>query len=390
MAISTANTIADDVVSRAQVLARPWRFVAAVTLPVWAFLTISRVATFNLLTAGYPDIIIAPPHLRALQHLLLLPLLLLFYRAAVAIGWPVRHRLRAGLLHAALAVVFAIAARPILVTVVAVARNDPSLYGELFHSVHGARFSFDMWASSALDFFMLYCFGLLVMFGVHAYRCLRDQQLQLARLEEAWSRARLQSLRMQLNPHFLFNALNTAVSLVRSAPERAEETLIRIADLLRVALRDGARDFTTVAREVELARGYLEVQCTRMADRLQYSIHLEPTVAQYAIPSLLLQPLVENAVLHASAADLDAIHVSVSVGRVGQNLEILIANTAPTGVLQFDKPNGIGLRNTRERLTTIYGASHSFEILPVGNARVEARLMIPARSAIAEIPRRVA
>ncbi len=389
MAQSSVHAIADEV-ARTSPYARPWHFVTAVTVPVWAFLTISRVATFNLLTAGYPDIIIAPPHLRALQHLLLLPLLLVFYRAAVAIGWPARQRLRAAALQVALALAFALAARPILVTVVAISRNDPSLYAELFHSVHGTRFSFDMWASSALDFFMLYCFGLLVIFGVHAYRSLRDQQLQLARLEEAWSRARLQSLRMQLNPHFLFNALNTAVSLVRSAPERAEETLIRVADLLRVALRDGARDFTTVAREVELARGYLEVQCTRMADRLQYTIHLDPDAAALSIPSLLLQPLVENAVLHASAADLDAIQVDVHVGRIGQNIEILISNTAPLGKLQFDKPNGIGLRNTRERLTTIYGAAYSFEILPIGTTRVEARLMIPARQSNGSALRRVA
>jgi hypothetical protein len=368
----------------------PWRFVVAITVPVWAFLTLSRVATFNLLTAGYPDIIIAPPQLRALQHLLLLPLLLVFYRIALGVGWPSKRRLAAAGVHLALALTFALAARPVLVSIVALDRSDPTLYGELFSSIYGAQFSVNMWVSSALDFFMLYCFGLLVLFGVHAFRSLRDQQLQLAKLEQAWSRARLQSLRMQLNPHFLFNALNTAVSLVRTAPERAEETLIRVSDLLRVALRDGARDFTTVEREVELTRGYLEVQCARMADRLKYSITLDSSAAHFAIPSLLMQPLVENAVLHASASDLDFVEVTVRVGLVGQNIEITIINTAPTGTPQFDRPQGIGLRNTRERLATIYGAAHSFQILAIGNLQVEAQLIIPARRAISSLPRKVA
>jgi hypothetical protein len=368
-----------------------WRLVLLVTLPVWAYLTLSRVAMFNLLTAGYPDIIIAPPHLRIVQHLLLLPILLVFYRIALAIGWPLVNRGLAAAKQLALALLFAVVARPVLVSVVAVSRNDAMLFDELLSSIYGARFSFDMWASSMLDFFMSYCFGLLVLCGVQAYRQLRDQQLQVAKLEEAWSRARLQSLRMQLNPHFLFNALNAAVSLVRSAPERAEEMLVRLADLLRVALRDGAHDYTTVEREVDLARGYLEVQRARMADRLSYHIAAEPGTAALAIPSLLLQPIVENAVLHAAAADLEAIHVELRVTRVGRELEISVRNTAPLPVARFESARGIGLRNTRERLATLYGAAHRFEISQAADHCVKVNITIPARRAhSADAPRRIA
>jgi two-component system, LytTR family, sensor kinase len=362
-----------------------WRIVFAITLPVWAYLTVSRVAMFNLMTAGYPDIIIAPPHLRIWQHILMLPILLVFYRVALAIGWPEQRRWRAASLHFGLAMVFALAARPVLVTLVATSKGDPALFHELLRSVYGTRLSFDLWASSALDFFMSYCFGLLVLLGVQVYRQLRDQQLHVARLEQAWSRARLESLRMQLNPHFLFNALNAAVSLVRAAPERAEDMLVRLSELLRVALRDGAHDFTTVAREVELARGYLEVQRARMADRLRYSISVEHGANSFSIPSLLLQPLVENAVLHASASDLEAVTVELQVECVQRELHIHVRNTAPLVPPTFASADGIGLRNTRERLATLYGSAHSFSIQVTVGRQVEASIVIPAHRAVRQL-----
>jgi two-component system, LytTR family, sensor kinase len=369
----------------ARVPNRPWRLVLAVTLPVWAYLTLSRVAMFNLMTAGYPDIIIAPPHLRVWQHILMLPILVVFYRVALAIGWPEQRRWRAACLHFGLAVTFALAARPVLVTLVATSKGDPALFDELLRSVYGTRLSFDLWASSALDFFMSYCFGLLVLLGVQVYRQLRDQQLHVARLEQAWSRARLESLRMQLNPHFLFNALNAAVSLVRASPARAEDMLIRLADLLRVALRDGAQDFTTVAREVELARGYLEVQRARMADRLHYSISVEPGANSCSIPSLLLQPLVENAVLHAAASDLDTVAVELRVECVQRELHIFVRNTAPLVPPTFASATGIGLRNTRERLATLYGSTHRFSIQVTSGGDVEASIVIPAHRSVRQL-----
>jgi LytS/YehU family sensor histidine kinase len=167
--------------------------------------------------------------------------------------------------------------------------------------------------------------------------------------------------------------------------------LVRLADLLRVALRDGAHDYTTVEREVDLARGYLEVQRARMADRLSYHIAAEPGTAALAIPSLLLQPIVENAVLHAAAADLEAIHVELRVTRVGRELEISVRNTAPLPVARFESARGIGLRNTRERLATLYGAAHRFEISQAADHCVKVNITIPARRAhSADAPRRIA
>src|SRR5262249_29105194 len=102
----------------------PWRLVLAVTLPFWVYLALMRVATYSLATSGNPGIIVAPPHLRLLQHLVLLPMLLVFYRAALAVGWPPQGRVRAAVLHALMALVFSLAARPVLLFLVAADRDQ--------------------------------------------------------------------------------------------------------------------------------------------------------------------------------------------------------------------------------------------------------------------------
>src|SRR5262249_1824376 len=160
--------------------------------------------------------IIAPPHLRLLQHVLLLPVLLLFYSWALAVGWSSRVWVRALLIHMAMAVMFALLARPILLVLVAAERGAWALVGELVHSVFGVRMSVDLWVTSFSDFLLSYVLGLTILLGVKNYRELKYTQLRAANLQAAWTQSRLQALRMQLNPHFLFNTLNAAVALVSS------------------------------------------------------------------------------------------------------------------------------------------------------------------------------
>src|SRR5690349_23149191 len=114
-----------------------WRLVLMVTLPFWAYLALMRIVVFQLINAGNPGIIIAPPYLRLLQHAFLLPFLLVFYRVAISIGWSSRTWIRGVLIHTAMAVLFATLARPILLVLVAGQRGEWSLLGELLHSVFG-------------------------------------------------------------------------------------------------------------------------------------------------------------------------------------------------------------------------------------------------------------
>jgi len=352
-----------------------WRLVLAVTIPFWAYLAFMRVVVFALVNAGNPGIIIAPSHLRLIQHVLLLPLLLLFYRWAIAIGWPNRGRIRRALMHASMAVLFALLARPILLILVAAERGEWSLMGELLHSVFGVRLSIDLWATSFSDFLLSYVLGLAILLGVKNYRELKYTQLRAANLQAAWTHSRLQALRMQLNPHFLFNTLNAAVALVSSRPKAAEQMLVRLADLLRRTLRDGETDFITVEREADFVRNYLEVQRLRFPDRLSFNMDVDPHVAGAAVPSLLLQPLAENAVVHSVAAETERIHVDVYVRRVANGLELSVRNSAARQ--RSDVRLGVGLGNTRERLRTLFDDDYELELVHADDGSVLARVRIP-------------
>src|SRR5690606_132364 len=147
-----------------------WRLVLAVTVPFWAYLTLMRVVAFMLMTAGNPGIIIAPPHVRLLQHLLLLPLLVVFYRWALAIGWPKGRRVSAAIKHAAMALLFSQVARPLLVLLVAADQADWSLLRYLISSKFGSQFPIDLWVSTAFDFLLSYGLGLAILLGVKSYR----------------------------------------------------------------------------------------------------------------------------------------------------------------------------------------------------------------------------
>ena len=353
----------------------PWRLVLAVAIPFWAYLAFMRVATYSLATAGNPGIIIAPPHLRLLQHLLLLPMLLLFYRAALAVGWPARHKVRAALLHILMATVFSLTARPVLLVLVAGDRGQWWLMGELFHSMLGVRLSIDLWTSSFSDFFLSYVLGLAILLGVKNYRELKYHQLRAANLQAAWTHSRLQALRMQLNPHFLFNTLNAAVSLVSSRPKVAEQMLVRLADLLRRTLRDGESDFIAVAREADFLRNYLEVQRLRFPDRLSFNVDVAPEVMGAAVPSLLLQPLAENAVVHSVAAETEHIRVDVNIRRGLRGLEMSVRNSAARQ--RSDVRLGVGLGNTRERLKTLFDDDYELELIHAEDGSVVARVRIP-------------
>ena len=353
----------------------PWRLVLAVCIPVWVYLAFMRVVVYSLVTAGNPGIIIAAPHLRLLQHALLLPMLLVFYRTAIAVGWPQRRRVRAATIHALMAIVFAVMARPILLTLVAAERGEWKLMQELLHSVFGVRLSVDLWASSFSDFFLSYVLGLAILLGVKNYRELKYHQLRAANLQAAWTHSRLQALRMQLNPHFLFNTLNAAVSLVSSRPKVAEQMLVRLADLLRRTLRDGESDFITVAREADFVSNYLEVQRLRFPDRLSFQVDVAPDVTAAAVPSLLLQPLAENAVVHSVAAETERIHVDVRIMRGPRGLEMSVRNSAARQ--RSDVRLGVGLGNTRERLKTLFDEDYELELIHAEDGSVIARIRIP-------------
>jgi hypothetical protein len=376
---STASQVREPIASTSD--RRPssrdvWRLVLAVAVPFWAYMAVMRVAVYGLMTAGNPGIIIAPPHLRLLQHLVLLPVLLLFYRWAIAIGWPQTGRTRAAIKLALMALLFCQLARPVLLVLVAWDQGDWALMRELVNSKFGVQLSIDLWVSNAFDFLLSYVLGLAILLGIKNYRELKYQKLRAVNLQSAFTQSRLQSLRMQLNPHFLFNTLNAAVSLISSRPKVAEQMLVRLGDLLRRTLRDGEVDFINVEREADFVRNYLEVQRLRFPDRLSFHVEIEPQASAAAVPSLLLQPLAENAVVHSVAADAELIRVDVWVRRVANGLEMTVRNSA-AAAHQPDVRLGVGLANTRERLKTLFEDNYELELIREAAGSVVARVRIP-------------
>jgi two-component system, LytTR family, sensor kinase len=174
-------------------------------------------------------------------------------------------------------------------------------------------------------------------------------------LETQVVQARLGALKMQLQPHFLFNTLNAVVSLVRARRGReAEDTLAHLSDLLRWVLDDREQQEVPLARELEYVRLYLAVESVRFADRLRIVLRIAPETLDAAVPHLCLQPIVENAIRHGIEASASAGEIVISAERANGVLRLAVEDDGP-GFRSFRQPVGIGLANTRLRLTELYG-----------------------------------
>jgi two-component system LytT family sensor kinase len=211
--------------------------------------------------------------------------------------------------------------------------------------------------------------------GAELYRRVREREVHAANLEAALVSSRLQALELQIQPHFLFNTLNAVSALVRAEkPDAAVIMIAGLSDLLRYTLDHAGQPCVTLEEEVAMLRLYLEIQHTRFSDRLAFGIEVPAEARRVAVPTLLLQPLAENALRHGIACSAGPGRVSVRAERDANRLRIEMFNS---GSLQ-PRPEGIGLRNTRERLRQIYGDEHRFDLRPSGDG-VLASLSIPWR-----------
>src|SRR5262249_7381138 len=181
--------------------------------------------------------------------------------------------------------------------------NEMHLWVPTPHTVHWWMdlFSADdlpMWTASATSFFLTYGFGIALINGFNLYQRYRDSQLRSAALERALTGAHLAALRMQLSPHTLFNLLHTIRGQISWDPVAAQSMVVQLGDLLRRLLTAGEREFSRLADEIQFVRLYLELQQKRFADRLTVWITDVDGLPSVWVPSLILQPLVENAVVH--------------------------------------------------------------------------------------------
>jgi two-component system LytT family sensor kinase len=211
--------------------------------------------------------------------------------------------------------------------------------------------------------------------GLEYYRRSRERDHLEARLADA----RLQLLNMQLQPHFLFNTLNTIAELVHEDPESADRMIAKLSELLRRTLHLGGSQEITLEAELELLSLYVDLQKARFGDRLKTSLTIDPAARQARVPMLLLQPIVENAIRHGLAAHVDAGRVDIEARRIGGDLAIDVTDDGP-GLPDLDVREGIGLGNTRARLGALYRGSSSLELMNVPQRGARVAVRIPFRT----------
>lgn len=200
---------------------------------------------------------------------------------------------------------------------------------------------------------ILYCLVLGCVLAFEYYQRYLERALRAAQLERSLADARLHALELQLRPHFLFNTLNAVSGLVRNQRNEQAVTMIAgLAELLRYSLDQAGRQRVPLAQEMEMLTRYLEIEMARFPDRLSFRVAVAPAARHALVPSLILQPLVENALRHGIARIAAPGTIVVEADRVAERLHIRLRNS---GTLAPDAVEGIGLRNTRERLRTLYG-----------------------------------
>jgi len=201
---------------------------------------------------------------------------------------------------------------------------------------------------------------LLVYFGVCAVVHAIESSARARRLQQSLADARLHALELQLQPHFLFNTLNTISALARDdRRDEAVELIAGLSDLLRYSLDHSGAQSVPLERELQIVERYLDIQRARFPDRMEVSVDVPPEPRRARLPALLLQPLVENAVRHGVAASARRGRIAISAARAGDELHIEIFND---GSLDEAAPAGIGLANTEERLRRLYGAAQRFAL----------------------------
>ena len=252
----------------------------------------------------------------------------------------------------------------------------------LFRSTQGVAFSWESQFQGVLAYLdygiLIYWIILLMKYSLDYYNRFRDSEVRSSRLEAQLSAAHLQALKMQLHPHFLFNTLNAISVLIDRDPEGARKTLVQLSDLLRLTLEyDGIQE-VSLEREIDFLERYLSIERTRFGDRLTVRFQIDPEVLHAAIPAMILQPLVENAIKHGINRQRGPGNVEISAVRDNGTLRLQVQDDG-VGISDHSGRKGVGLTNTRERLERMYGSRFLLEVKNNAGPGVTATVEVPYR-----------
>ena len=219
------------------------------------------------------------------------------------------------------------------------------------------------------------------------YAKVRNQELRASRLETNLVKAELQVLKMQLQPHFLFNTLHSISSLVSTDPRAAQKMICSLGDLLRLSLVREDLPEVTLRRELEFLELYLDIERVRFQDRLIARIQVNDEILDAKVPYLLLQPLVENAIKHGVARRPGSGCVEVAAYRDSEHLCLVVTNDNSTsGAVPVSDGMGIGLENTRNRLRILYGYDACLRVRDLAEERFEVKVSLPFRFVVEPDP----
>jgi hypothetical protein len=363
----------------------PWRLMLLIALPYWVAVSTLQIVNYELFASGAERVFNAKAlgltlEVRVVHRVLMSVFVLLAYRAALSIGWSSNRRWLCVLQHAGLALVVALVSRPLFAYAMKIVFGGSVYWPGVFLP---PSWGIKLWASMGLEFLLPYLFGLALLAGAQIWSALRRGELEQANLRIAWTQARLQAMRMQFSPHFLFNAFNAIATLLDAQPQpaRARALVLALSDLCRRTLVAAEREWMPVGEELALADDYLRIQSARFEGRLNYDIECPEKLAEVRLPALLLQPLVENAVVHGAADSREQLRISIRAGRHapanGEPVLLIEISNQCTGALGSSAGAGVGLRNTRTRLAACYDGRASLEARAAGPGSFLVRIAIP-------------
>ena len=228
---------------------------------------------------------------------------------------------------------------------------------------------------------VMFYWGVVVIdHALNYYRKLQERELRASQLEAQLAQSQLQLLKMQLHPHFLFNTLNAISALIRESPDEADEMVSRLGDLLRMTLETAGLHEVPFKEELEFLKHYLGIEQTRFQDRLKVEMAIESETLDGLVPSMILQPLVENSVRHGVAPRPEGGCIKIKAWRDDSLLRLEVEDDGPG--LGSDAPvkEGVGLTNTRARVRNLYGDEHGLTLRNVAGGGLVVSLSIPFRT----------
>jgi two-component system LytT family sensor kinase len=218
----------------------------------------------------------------------------------------------------------------------------------------------------------------VIRFGILSFQQLLEEKLRAERSNALLRQAQLQRLTQQMQPHFLFNALNTVSSLMHTDVEKADATLIRLADVLRATLDVSELHEAPLSTELRLVRGYAQVMQERYGDRVDIAWRIDDAALDCMLPVMSIQPLLENIFKHTVERRRDLTRIVVSAAREGGRLRVTLDDDS--GALAPAGTPGIGLKNLRERLAVLYDGRASLALTELAPAGVRAQMELPCAS----------